>query len=304
MILIVGGTGASGGVLARTLIRRGKRIRVLTRFPAEPAAKALRRLGADIVQGNLLVRRSLSRIFHNIEGAYLVTTSANGLDEEVESGINFVDAAQSHGLQHLIFQSTTYADTQLLHCATKGKIEKYLMRSGVPYTTLRPGIFLDMLFEKFLLAFRNRSPSTAASHVDPDMPLFWIAVLDIAHAAARVLEHNKPRNKTYDLVSPVSASHQQIARCFSRSARFGCRFSFQPISVPAFLQRILNPRIARKHIRQLRGGITSDYYAGIPRGNRWIKPYPFIREFALRVTSPYEYARLVAEYLGRFKPVA
>ena len=50
IILVSGATGQQGGAVARELLTRGYPIRALTRNPESPAADALAKLGAELVQ--------------------------------------------------------------------------------------------------------------------------------------------------------------------------------------------------------------------------------------------------------------
>ena len=50
-ILVTGATGQQGGAVARALIAKGQKVRVMTRHPEKAAALA--KAGADVVQGDL-----------------------------------------------------------------------------------------------------------------------------------------------------------------------------------------------------------------------------------------------------------
>jgi nucleoside-diphosphate-sugar epimerase len=52
-VLVIGATGQQGGATARHLLERDRMVRALVRDPASPAARALRRAGADLVVGDL-----------------------------------------------------------------------------------------------------------------------------------------------------------------------------------------------------------------------------------------------------------
>ncbi|CAN5356971.1 hypothetical protein BH24GEM3_BH24GEM3_11210 [soil metagenome] len=74
LILVTGATGKQGGATAHHLLRRGYRVRALTRNPSQPAATTLREQGAEVVEGNLDDRASLERA---LEGAYGVFSVQN-----------------------------------------------------------------------------------------------------------------------------------------------------------------------------------------------------------------------------------
>lgn len=56
-VLVIGATGTQGSAAVRELLRRGHRVRALTRDPAR--ARGLSRLGADLVRGDLADRHSI-----------------------------------------------------------------------------------------------------------------------------------------------------------------------------------------------------------------------------------------------------
>ncbi|HYD16592.1 MAG TPA: NmrA family NAD(P)-binding protein, partial [Candidatus Nanoarchaeia archaeon] len=47
--LVTGATGHQGGAVARLLLKKGHRVRALTRKPGSPSARALAELGAEMV---------------------------------------------------------------------------------------------------------------------------------------------------------------------------------------------------------------------------------------------------------------
>ena len=67
MILIVGGSGTLGRLIARDLLAAGEPVRVMTRYPE--SASALRDAGAEIVAGDLTDKPSLSQACAGVEQA-------------------------------------------------------------------------------------------------------------------------------------------------------------------------------------------------------------------------------------------
>ena len=53
LFLVTGATGRQGGAVARHLLKRGHRVRALTRDPSKSAARALAGMGAEVVRGDL-----------------------------------------------------------------------------------------------------------------------------------------------------------------------------------------------------------------------------------------------------------
>ena len=108
-ILVTGATGQQGGSAARSLLRQGQKVRALTRNPSK--AKELKKLGAEVVEGDLTDRASLDAALSGVKKVFLVTTPFEASTEsEASQGINFVEAAQAARVDHLVFDSVIPSD--------------------------------------------------------------------------------------------------------------------------------------------------------------------------------------------------
>lgn len=144
--LVTGATGKQGGATAHHLIRRGRRVRALTRNPDGAAARALRESGADVVKGDLDDRSSLDRALEGVDSVFSVQNFwETGYDKEIEQGLRLVDAAREAGVRHFVYASVASAHRQtgLSHFESKWKIEQYLRESGLDWTILRPVWFME-----------------------------------------------------------------------------------------------------------------------------------------------------------------
>jgi len=65
IILVTGATGQQGGAVARALLTKGQKVRVMTRTPAK--ASALAKAGAEVVKGNLTDALDLQAALHGKE---------------------------------------------------------------------------------------------------------------------------------------------------------------------------------------------------------------------------------------------
>ena len=154
-IVIAGATRGVGLALARHERERGRMVVALVR-PGSNATE-LRRIGADLVWGDALIRSDLPRLFEGLPAACNVVSTLPGhWAEEGQANdagnINLVDAAVSGGLvgRFLLVTAIEYGETA--HCRSECPVmaftgavdantgaEEYLRRSNLSWTILRAG---------------------------------------------------------------------------------------------------------------------------------------------------------------------
>lgn len=130
----------------RHLLTHGLRVRALVRDTATPAAHALAEADAELTQGDFNVHESIAPALKGIYGVFSVQNFFEaGYQGEVSQGTMFADAAKATGIKHLVYSSVTgsYADTGILHCASKWEVEEHLRKIALPGTILRPVFFMQ-----------------------------------------------------------------------------------------------------------------------------------------------------------------
>src|SRR5215211_4502858 len=148
IIAVAGATGQQGGAVARKLLAEGWKVRALTRDRNKPAAQELASLGAEVVAGDMDQRAELDAAFR---GAYGVFSVQNfwlpnvGFEGEIRQGKNVADAAKAAGVQHLVYSSVGAAQRGMgqKHFESKWIIEQHIHSLNIPYTILRPAIFME-----------------------------------------------------------------------------------------------------------------------------------------------------------------
>lgn len=75
MFTIFGVTGNTGSVVARTLLERGEKVRLLARDPAKVAGLAAK--GAEVVKGDVQDAEAVAAALEGAKGAYLLTPPDN-----------------------------------------------------------------------------------------------------------------------------------------------------------------------------------------------------------------------------------
>lgn len=146
-ILVIGATGNQGGHVARALLDEEWTVHALTRNAASPKAQALKAQGAHLVTGDMADVPTLTKAIREVTGIFSVQNFWDlGLKEEVRLGSHVIQAAINADNQpHIVYSSGLGAEQRQNVAAIDGKamIEENLRTSGLPFTVLRPGLFMD-----------------------------------------------------------------------------------------------------------------------------------------------------------------
>ncbi|WP_414663607.1 NmrA/HSCARG family protein [Horticoccus sp. 23ND18S-11] len=166
IIAVVGATGAQGGGLVRAILNDpsgGFTARAITRDVNSEKARALAKLGAEVVAGDVDDEASLQRAFTGAHGAYCVTffwAHFSPAKEQAEAAA-MARAAKAAGVKHVIW--STLEDTRkrvpisdprmptlqekfkVPHFDAKGEADALFTAAGVPTTFLLTSFYWDNL---------------------------------------------------------------------------------------------------------------------------------------------------------------
>ncbi|GAA3754457.1 uncharacterized protein YbjT (DUF2867 family) [Spinactinospora alkalitolerans] len=136
-ILLTGGTGTLGRLVAPLLRDAGCEVRVLSRRGHEPGD------GIEYVTGDLLKGEGIGPA---VDGAEIIVHLAGGPKGDDEATRNLVRAASRAGVRHLVYISVIGADrVPLGYFRNKLGAERAVADSGLPWTTLRAAQFHDLV---------------------------------------------------------------------------------------------------------------------------------------------------------------
>jgi NADH dehydrogenase len=218
MILLAGGTGRLGTLLARRLIARNLPVRVLTREPAR--AEHLGNL-VTVVRGDARDRESL---FTAAAGADVVVSMVHGFTDphrdalaaiDRDGNANLVAAANLVGAE-LVLMSTVgaAADSRMELFRMKHAAEQHAAASGVSSTIVRATAFFESWVDVFhqtaarsgrpLVFGRGQNPINFVSAVDV-AALVEHAVIDRG-TRGEILEIGGPDNVTFDKFAHATQS--------------------------------------------------------------------------------------------------
>ncbi|GAB4543037.1 MAG: NmrA/HSCARG family protein [Anaerolineae bacterium] len=211
-VLIFGATGNMGGAATRELLKRGWRVRAVSRNPQSEKAQALAALGAEVAQADMDDPASLEAAFDGMRRVFSVQNwTTSGVAGEIRQGKQVAGAAKAAGVAHLVFGSAGVGlpDTGVPHFDCKAVVERYMRHElGLPVTVVRPGPFMELMTDKAFF------PPLAAWGVMPkivgwETPLPWTAVADIGAAIANVFENpDKWIGRDIHLISDVASMRQ------------------------------------------------------------------------------------------------
>jgi uncharacterized protein YbjT (DUF2867 family) len=190
-ILVTGATGKQGGAVAAHLLRdQSFRVRAMTRDPSKDAARALAKLGAEVVQGDLDDRASVDRALEGMYGVFSVQNFwETGYHKEVGQGVGLAEAAHEAGVEHFVYSSvgSAHRETGLEHFESKWRIENHVRSLGLPYTIFRPVYFMENWegMSDYIVAGRLALP------LSPETHLQQITVDDVGGFVAMALREPK-----------------------------------------------------------------------------------------------------------------
>jgi uncharacterized protein YbjT (DUF2867 family) len=221
-ILVTGAAGDLGAIgrnLTASLLAKGHKVRALVRREDE-RAEALRRLGAEVVQGDLTDLTSMHRA---IEGCARLYFGMSVSAAYLEATVNTAAVARHHGLEAFVNLSqmtvtqmsiteTTASPQHKLHWLA----EQALSWSGLPVVTVRPTVFLEGFFLRLVAAgVRDADELALPMGRGKTSP---ISAVEVARALAVVLEDPGPHHGQVDnLTGLESADLDHYARVFSEA---------------------------------------------------------------------------------------
>ena len=246
MILVTGATGNVGLELTRKLFDKGLPVRAFVRDRSRARAIALP--GIELVEGDFARPDTFARALDGVDQLFLLMPSSAEVEQRQR---NFVDAAKRARIKHVVKLSQFGANA-----AAVGRFQRYhagvehhILKSRIPYTFLRPNLFMQAL-----LNFRS-SISSEGTFFAPagNARVSVIDVRDIASVAAAALARSEHENQTYELTGPEALTHAEMAGEFSEV--FGKTIKYSDVPPETMLQTLLDLRIARWQAE----GVIEDY---------------------------------------------
>lgn len=217
MILIAGGTGQLGSLVANKLSETGHPVRVLSRgMTAHPGVL---RPEVEVVRGDVRDPSSLSGA---MDGVDVVVSCVQGFagpggvtPESVDKAgnHNLVDAARMVGADVVLVSMAGAApDSPMELARMKHAAEEYLEASGLSWTIVRGAAFAQV--------WLGVVADTAGSSGRPmvfgrgDNPIAWVDIREVAELVERAVEDRSLRGETLDICGPEALTLMQLAQAY------------------------------------------------------------------------------------------
>jgi uncharacterized protein YbjT (DUF2867 family) len=225
MILVVGSTGLVGSEICRRLVARNQQVRALVRATSNAdKVNALKELGVQVIVGDLCDPASLRAACQGID-TVITTVSAmpfsyqpgkNDIQTvDLDGETNLIGAAKATGVKHFIY--TSFSRNIEMDCPlrnAKRAVERHLKESGMTYTILRPGYFMEVWLTP-AVGF-DAANAKAQIYGTGDQPISWISLEDVAAFAVACLDNPAARNATVEMGGPQALSPNEVIKLYEQ----------------------------------------------------------------------------------------
>ena len=212
IIAVIGATGAQGSGLVRAIVNDATNdftARALTRDVNSEKAKALARLGAELVAVDIDNEASLSSAFAGAWGAFCVTFFWTHMkpEQEIAEATAMARSANAAGLKHVIWSSledtrrwvplsddrmpTLGGKYKVPHFDGKGEADAVFGRFGVPTTVLLTSFYWDNFIHFGMGPKKGPDGQLAITFPMGDKKLPGIAAEDIGKCALGIFKRGR-----------------------------------------------------------------------------------------------------------------
>ena len=232
MILLTGLDSSIGLRVARRLLKSGHDFTALANDTHKDLDLKSKRV--TLIKGNLSKTDSIKKAMDGIESAFLMAPLT---ENQFKLEKNFIDAAKKAGVKHVVKYSAIGADTDSpsLILRSHGESEKYLKKSGLRYTIIRPNIFMQDFVEFYGQDIRKKKLLKLPLK---NAKCGYIDIRDTARLIKKVLTSNGQKNKTYTLTGPESLNGKEIAELISDT--MGKKINYVDIKPKEFKQDLMS----------------------------------------------------------------
>lgn len=238
IIAIMGATGAQGGSLVRAIMSdksSGFIARAITRDVNSEKAKALGKLGAEVVAADAADLESLKNAFKGAYGAYCVTFFWEHFspEKEMAHAKNMAQAAKDAGVQHVIWSTledtrkwvplsdnrmpTLMGKYKVPHFDAKGEANEIFTGLGLPVTLMNTSFYWDNFIYFGMGPKKGPDGKLAITLPMGDKKLPGIAAEDIGKCAYGIFKRGKEFIGKTVCIAGGHLTGSQMAAAFTKA---------------------------------------------------------------------------------------
>ena len=228
MYLVTGATGSLGRRVVRQLREKEQPVRAFVRLSSR--FSELEDRGAEIFIGDLKQEKDIIKACKEVK--YIISahggTDARAID--YRANIDLIDRAIAENVEHFVYISVLGVDRGYEDSTTfkaKREVEKYLIKSGLNYTILRPSGFANNIIP---LAERFRDTGVYFAIGDQKNRSSIVSTDDLAKIAIASTEIEAAKDRVFPVGGPDILKREDIPRIFARL------FNKEPIVINPPLQ--------------------------------------------------------------------
>jgi uncharacterized protein YbjT (DUF2867 family) len=228
MILVTGAAGKAGSAVVRELARQGVAARVLVR----DARKADAFAGLSTIEPVVGDMRRRSELLPALEGVDRTLLISSPTEQMVDTQISFIDTAEIAGVAHVVklsgkesgegFDPEVFRGTRW-----HGQIERYLERSKLAWTHLRPSQFMQNYLPTSITGFDPRervlTMPIGRSQLSP------VDLADVAKVAVGLLTKDGHQGRSFTMTGPETLTMTEVADRVSAATGETFRYTDVPL---------------------------------------------------------------------------
>jgi uncharacterized protein YbjT (DUF2867 family) len=206
MILVTGAAGKTGIEVIKALAEGSERVRAMVLHKTYQDA-VIDAGASEVVVGNMLLSDDLLEVTQGVRAIYHIPPNVH--QGEFEIGRQIIDAARGTRVNYFVYHSVLHPQIESMpHHWLKLRVEEYLIESGIPYTILQPGVYMQNILSS-LPEIQEKGVYLVPYPVKTNLSL--IDLKDLAEVAAKVLTSQDHVGAIYELVGTEPHNQQDIA---------------------------------------------------------------------------------------------
>jgi uncharacterized protein YbjT (DUF2867 family) len=173
---------------------------------------------AEVVVADYGRQDALAEALHEGDRVFMVSVH-EGPERRIPLHRSFIEVATRRGVAHVVYLSFLNAgrDARFLHARSHGATEEMLAESGVPYTSIRNGMYADHIADWFDEDGVAREPGEGRRISFSYRP-------ELAKAIAITLTEPGHEGRVYNITTPPPVSLAELAEIASEVTRAAYRY--------------------------------------------------------------------------------